>query len=311
MTGLVEKSADRKGFTLVELLVVIAIIGVLVALLLPAIQAAREAARRTQCTNNMKQIGLGLHNYHDTTRAFPIGHMIWNNNLPAGYGLVGTMRLFGWQVPLLPYVERKALYDQFDFQRFANQIDVLWPPNGTAMWNFVDVYLCPSNPGRVGIAWTGNTNPNSPGPNEDSTPTHYSGIADNVSEFENGVSGWPTPKGRGLFYMNSKLSFRDIEDGTANTIAVCENVSSDPQGGNKYDGKTWVAWNLLDVHNGINFPWKLNPRLTHSAWNSTNGPASYHPGGCNVVVADASVRFLSDSMDQTALSALATRAGRE
>jgi type II secretory pathway pseudopilin PulG len=288
----------------VELLVVIAIIGILIALLLPAVQAAREAARRSQCSNNLKQIGLGLHNYHDTHKTLPTGHMIWNNNTPSGCGLVGTMRLFGWQVLMLPYIEQQPLHDQFDFDTY---VQISTAVNSEPMWTWIDVYLCPSNPTLVGVNWTGGTNPFSGNSNEDSTPTHYSGIGDSISEFANGVSGWPKCDGNGLFYMDSETRFRDIVDGTSNTLAVCENVGPKKGTPNQYAAKTWVSWNFMDVHNGINFPFRLVPPLSHSAWNSTNGPASYHPGGCQFLLGDGSVRFIAETVDQITLNGLATR----
>jgi prepilin-type N-terminal cleavage/methylation domain-containing protein len=302
------ESRKTAGFTLVELLVVIAIIGVLVSLLLPAVQAAREAARRMQCSNNLKQIGLALHNYHDTFQKFPPGQMIWNNNAPMA-GLVGTVRLFGWQVPLLPYIEQKNLYDTVDFSWFP-QIN---NANNTVGFGAetIETYLCPSNPFRTGVNWTGAANPRARSPEEDTTSTHYSGIADDFSEFHAGGSGWPTAQGRGMFYIASYLGFRDVLDGTSNTMFVCENVAPNPAGPNRYSGKCWTGWNILDVHNGINFPFKLTPRFSHSAWNSSNGPASFHPGGTQVTMGDGSVRFIGETINQPTLSALATRMGGE
>ena len=303
------KRSRHVGFTLVELLVVIAIIGVLVALLLPAIQAAREAARRAQCTNNLKQIGLALHNYHDTHGVFPPGHMIWNNNLPAGYGLVGSMRLMGWQVHLLPYIELGSLYSQYNFSGSTpiNQAD-----NMRVHWTWINDYLCPSNPGMEGVYWTSTINPATGDENLDGTPTHYTGISDDLCNFDLcAASGWWTAGGKGLFFTGSKVKMRDILDGTSSTFAVGENVAPDPRGTNKYRGKTWVAYNIMSVERGINYPFRLNPQLSHNGFNSTNGPASYHPGGANFMLADASVRFVSESIDQALLQALATRAGKE
>ncbi len=127
MSGIsASESRKLRGFTLVELLVVIAIIGILIALLLPAVQAAREAARRSQCSNNLKQIGLALHNYHDTMNVFPPGSINGNNEL-------------GWTVFILPYIEQSALYDQVNFNQAARgNID------STEARTRIETYLCPS-----------------------------------------------------------------------------------------------------------------------------------------------------------------------
>ena len=298
----------RRGFTLVELLVVIAIIGILIALLLPAVQAAREAARRSQCTNNLKQIGLALHNYHDTHGVFPPGHMIWNNNLPAGYGLTGSMRNMGWQLHLLPFIEQGPLFDKFDFNV---SVPINHLINMPSYITWINSYLCPSNPGLEGVAWTSTVNPATGDPNFNATPTHYTGIADDVCAISCPDAGWWTGGGKGLFFTGSKVKFRDIKDGTSNTIAVAENVAPDPQGSQKHRGKTWVAYNIMAVDHGINYPFRLNPQLTHDGFTARNGPASYHPGGCNFMLGDASVRFISETINQGTLEGLATRSKKE
>ena len=296
------------AFTLVELLVVIAIIGVLVALLLPAIQAAREAARRSSCSNNLKQIGLGLHNYHDTHGVFPPGHMIWNPNTPPGHGLTGSMRLMGWQVHLLPFIEQGSIYDQYNF---SGSVPINQPDNMRLHWTWIETYLCPSNPGLVGVWWTGAVNPATGDSNLDATPTHYSGIADDECHVQDCIGPWWIAGGKGLFFTGSRVKMRDIVDGTSNTVAVCENVAPDPHGPNRYRGKTWVSYNLMSVSNGINFPFRLNPPLSHPGYSQLDSPASYHPGGCHFMMADASVRFISENINQETLMGLATRAGRE
>ena len=302
------------AFTLVELLVVIAIIGVLVALLLPAIQAAREAARRSSCSNNLKQIGLALHNYHDTHGVLPPGHMIWNNNNPPGHQLVGQGRHMGWQVHLLPFIEQGSMYDQYNF---SGSVPINQPDNMRLHWTWLDTYLCPSNPGLVGVNWTSAVNPATNDANLDGTPSHYSGIADDrchvhpnaQGECPPGMTGLFRAGGRGLFFTGSRILMRDIIDGTSNTIAVCENVAPAQDHANRYRGKTWVSWSILSVSNGINYPFRIN--LTHNGFSQADGPASYHPGGCHFMMADASVRFISEDINQDTLMHLATRAGRE
>jgi len=172
----------RSAFTLVELLVVIAIIGVLVALLLPAVQAAREAARRSQCVNNLKQLGLTTHNYHDTYRNFPAGH----NN-------AGTYA-WGWGTFILPFMEQGNLFDQLNPNvRTGQYPDTV--PTGTNIYNTpIDAFVCPSDPG------------------EDVNP-HYR----NFSKSNYPPSNMMFPAGIG-----NELSFRSITDGTSNTIMVGE-----------------------------------------------------------------------------------------
>jgi len=128
-----KKRIAPRGFTLVELLVVITIIGILIALLLPAVQAAREAARRMQCTNNLKQFGLALHNYHLTHKVFP-------------YGAGGGGTWWSWSALILPFIEQNAIYDQIDFDKPYNAVH---PVNNDVMKNFIAAYQCPSAPPNV------------------------------------------------------------------------------------------------------------------------------------------------------------------
>ncbi len=170
------KSAPRRGFTLIELLVVIAIIGVLIALLLPAVQAAREAARRSQCTNNLKQIGLGLHNYHDSLGAFPTS--LWQRGIPppanGGYGV-------SWLAMMLPYIEQVPLANSINFKLQATD-----PVNSTAFLTFISSFACPSDRGpdisRIDRNDTG-FGPNSAGPK-----LSYPG---NMGDNDTGISAFP------------------------------------------------------------------------------------------------------------------------
>lgn len=199
-----------RGFTLVELLVVIAIIGILVGLLLPAVQAAREAARRMECSNNMKQLGLALHNYHDTYQSFPASGGV---NLMTTPGTAQGWNSWSGMPCLLPFIEQDPLYQQinFNYNFAANRPDARHSTN--VRRTRIDSILCPSDPGS-GVTYTA-----------DMAPTSYS--------FSHGpAAGWDLPNGRepGCFDKNFFCKFRDILDGTANTIAMAEQKIGRNQG---------------------------------------------------------------------------------
>lgn len=197
---------ERRGFTLVELLVVIAIIGILIALLLPAVQAAREAARRSQCTNNMKQIGLALQNYHDVYKTFP-PQAIWGVPNKPAYELGNTLpRPFHhtWCTFILPFMEQKALYDTVDFRQPA------WGQQ--IVGKRVDVLHCPSDAGGL----------TDPSKTHNIEYTNYPGCA--------GYHWWyPTGRNRGLwdgvFNYVQQITIAEIMDGTSNTAIVIERYS--------------------------------------------------------------------------------------
>jgi len=152
-----ERWCIRAGFTLVELLVVIAIIGLLVALLLPAIQAAREAARRTECSNKLKQIGLALHNYHDTYNVFPPGAITKTTSCSLNTGNTRTDGGAPWTVLTLPFMEQSSLHDRFDFSKpFASRWNDGATPNTNFSLQFTTnrTFHCPSDP------WSKRNNPN-------------------------------------------------------------------------------------------------------------------------------------------------------
>jgi len=181
----------RRGFTLVELLVVIAIIGVLVALLLPAVQAAREAARRASCSNNLKQIGLGLHLYHDVHRTFPPGGVEFR------LGSDTSKRQLAWSVFLLPYIEQLNLYEQLDLTTAFDSAE-----NAPAAATVLSVYICPSAPsGDQLVSGRG--------------PCLYGGIyGERITSPNN------PPKGTMLY--DTPISMAHIRDGTSNTLVVAE-----------------------------------------------------------------------------------------
>jgi prepilin-type N-terminal cleavage/methylation domain-containing protein len=298
----------RSGFTLVELLVVIAIIGVLVALLLPAVQAAREAARRAQCMNNFKQAGLALQNFHASQKKFPVGMNMWS-----GFGCASPPQGpftdtygWGWGTFILPYMEQDAVYDRFDFKAAGGYGT---SDNLRAGAQFIPSYLCPSDAQGPELMDCCST---IPGP--DLAGTNLAGVADSEDWSCDGT--WPRPDpsrqinkrgANGILYQRSQTSAKDILDGTSNTLILGEVIGVGP-GTNQ--GYFWVTWDLQHTGNGINLPLNMDPKP--SPWSvSENGFASYHPGGCNFVLASGTVRFLNESMDHAVLQGLSTRAGEE
>jgi prepilin-type N-terminal cleavage/methylation domain-containing protein/prepilin-type processing-associated H-X9-DG protein len=293
-----------RGFTLVELLVVIAIIGILVALLLPAIQAAREAARRTQCTNNLKQISLGLNNYHDTFRIFPPGAWNYANR---GNGLA-------WTVFILPFIEQQTVYEEFDFGRNS------WNNfNHLPGMNLIPAYHCPSLRLKNGAGGAGEQIGG-----KDPYTTHYYSVMgpQGVNPFgTTGPANYPTngnanPHGGfatgGILYRNSTTRIGDVTDGTSNTMIVGE-ISWDEA--NCY--RNWVrgitgtgdgeaAGSLKNIEFGI----RVVPYNGSNNFNDVSF-GSQHPGGCQFAFADGSVTLITEAIDLNLLKALASREGKE
>lgn len=278
----------RRGFTLVELLVVIAIIGILVALLLPAVQAAREAARRSQCNNNLKQIGLALHNYHDTYKCFPPGYLY--------RGALGDPN-WGWMVFILPFMEQQPLYDQLDPGLIPLKTRTTAAVAGagidrTLLQTKIESYLCPSDAPPSSFLMEDI--------NFGSISTPDFALANYV-----GCAGWGDQPARanklnGMFFGNSFLGFNHVLDGTSNTIFVAEREY-------KYNrGATWIGSGNNDAGTSSTAALRTLYRGTfrinynYPALDSANvgkGWSSNHPGGLNVLLVDASVHFLSETTD--------------
>jgi prepilin-type N-terminal cleavage/methylation domain-containing protein/prepilin-type processing-associated H-X9-DG protein len=288
------------GFTLIELLVVVAIITVLISLLLPALQKVREAANRTQCMNNLKQIGLGCHHYHDIYQSLPPGYF-------ATAPYPDTTPGWGWGAYLLPYLEQESLYRKIDFSQPMQQ-------NPAVIGSMLKVYFCPSDQA-----------PPQPFSITDGTlesivsaaPSSYAAsVGDDSSEAD-------APTGNGMFYRNSKIRFTDITDGLSSTTIVGDRAWSQVEG-------IWAgAPNSGITRAGRRNPWPNATAsapvlvLVHNNWiniitDSDGGLddfSSNHPGGANLLFADGSVHFLqsitSDGPERRALWALGTRAGGE
>jgi prepilin-type N-terminal cleavage/methylation domain-containing protein/prepilin-type processing-associated H-X9-DG protein len=212
----------RRGFTLIELLVVIAIIAVLIALLLPAVQAAREAARRIQCINNLKQIGLAMHNYHQTNDVFPMGaSKNCNSDPPSNCPGYADWRGWGPLATSLPFVEQQALYNAINYS-FAEQLHdtVNQPMNNTAVLTIVRAYLCPSDP------YVGQQNINSYYACYGTTSEWPTGPNNGSGNLQNADGNGST----GMFAVWLSYGIRDATDGTSNTVLFSEALAGDSKG---------------------------------------------------------------------------------
>jgi len=304
----------RVGFTLIELLVVIAIIAILIALLLPAVQQAREAARRTQCKNNLKQIGLALHNYESTVTCWPLG-----SNSPWD-------RVPNWRFQIFPYLEQANLYARIDFNLSLN--GNVTNANTTALSNNkIAAYICPSSP----------LDPNA----DNSVGTTYNNALRTQIPMYVGISGaTPDVAGRtvgsasnyggfytnnGMLLHNQQTRIRDAVDGTSNVMMVAEqsgrvgtrDMRSGYYGG--YTGTTFGARVSATVPNGADswstgltsVQYRINsPTVaagSDNPWDANTVINSFHVGGIQGLLGDGSVRFLSENMDMGVLRNLCSR----
>ncbi len=300
------KVAEKgRAFTLVELLVVIAIIGVLVALLLPAVQAAREAARRTQCQNNFKQAGLAMHNYHATFDSFPPGMEMYeqgrNRNGCNSTRRKGKFYGTGWGASLLPYMEQLTLDNQFNK---ADQYYLI--PNFALGATRVEAYICPSDPQNGELVFCCSGRQNGGAENEDLMQTNLAGIGDSEDWTCDGAFPKELEFANGILAEKDGCRIAQITDGTSNTLMFGE-VTGEGEGTN--NAQFWITWDVLDTRDGINGPFTIPGGGIYGF--RTTGFSSFHPGGCQFVLADSSVHFIAEEIDSVTLAALTTRAGEE
>ena len=284
-----------RGFTLVELLVSVGVVGMLVAMILPAVQSSREAARKTQCANNLKQVGLALHNYHDTFTRFPAG--------------ASSSNQLSWHVSILPQLDQAALYAQFKFDEgdyYSPEPNGKNNPHGLA---YISQYLCPSSSRPLSLTSLDKVR------GEHTYTTHYYGImgprGSRAEQDQGDYAQLAVPglfASQGLLTLDLSRTIGDIQDGSSNTFVVGELSWDDANG-----YRTWVRGHIKYTMSGcknVVSPIGLKFMSKEDDFNDLS-LGSDHVGGTHVLGGDGSVRFLSDTIDLYLYKALASIDGGE
>ena len=354
----------RRAFTLIELLVVIAIIAVLIALLLPAVQSAREAARRAQCTNNLKQIGLAIHNYHSAVGCFPLGAAQYN--IPGHPATGYNWDSWSGHAMMLPQLEHSPMYNAINFSLGNNMPNSYgFYANSTVTGQRASVYLCPSDPNAGNLALVRPADGRT-----DMLDVNYVGSVGTTTNSPNNTAPsnpWATMGSTGLFWWYRSYGIQSVTDGTSNTVAFSEALVSNGSPNGTYPGNSlqgiagaggaaqqydanqnaaavlaglqactaaWQANKNVNEFRGIfweigslgmtMFNTIVTPNSKQYNWGDcryTGGGYpndamfanvnSNHPGGVNVLMADGSVRFVKDSINQATWWAMGTRGNGE
>ncbi len=301
-------STVGRAFTLVELLVVLAIVAVLLALLLPAVQQVRASARRIACVNNLRQLGLGLHNYHDQHLCFPPGSQVADIRTHA------YSKSFGWTIMLLPHIEQQALYTRFDFNGDAQSLE-----HRPLTTTILPLFVCPSDPKSGALVPSV-----APGSGGLLAPSCYFGVAGTNALFQSqspseclalDSNGLNPPIQSGVLFGNSAVRMSDITDGASNTLILGERGVVKDFGRWAGPGEFYQCpWGLADVV----LPGTMSNRGFTGGIRQADGTLhdryswwSYHTGGANFTLVDGSVKFRSVTSNLAIQTAMSTRAGSE
>jgi prepilin-type N-terminal cleavage/methylation domain-containing protein/prepilin-type processing-associated H-X9-DG protein len=302
MSNSLSRRAIRRGFTLIELLVVISIIGVLIALLLPAVQAAREAARRMQCANNLKQISLAAQNYLSAIGTLPQGMPFQvDMNTPGATAWGQTYVSHSVFVSILPYLEQQPVYDMVNFQ-----VDIFNAPNFTVHATGLSGLWCPSDPKVSQPVLVPDGGQIDPG----ATTMRYTSYAGNSGTWVLWYQQQLPPQNsmNGLFYIRSAVALASITDGSSNTLAFSERAHGMLDADSALWWNWWASGNYGDTLFCTLFPpnpfRKMNGTVLDEGDDRQEpfilSASSMHPGGANFAFMDGSVRFLKDTIDSWA-----------
>ena len=324
------RTALKRGFTLIELLVVIGIIGLLISLLLPAVQQVREAARRTSCRNQLRQLALGLHSYHDTAQMLPPGAYVRGPTFPTESG-------WGWGAMTLPYVEQSTLYTQLDFGQptavasIGSQSIPGFPTASTASAIQAGIFLptaagsnrlllnvpvplwrCPSDPAprSLNVLIPDDpilTDPEATDPPEE--PVDPSEEGELIAVATGNYSGVSS-----MLFGMSTIRFRDVTDGLSNTLLIGERTIVPLANGSRRFTSSWFGMIAVDdqyVFDAVPFLTALSIRPINLAVGARDAFSSRHPGGAFFALGDGSVQFLNENINGAVFDALGTRDGGE